>query len=176
MLAGYTRETVLKIEDAKVFFTKKRLLEEAKVVKAVDGVSLEVGKGEIVALVGESGSGKTTLGRTAIGLSALSSGKITLFDGGQEIDVGKAKGKQWKQLRRRLQMIFQDPFSSIDPNMRVYDTLRIPLQSQGVKKAEEISRLIHEVFTRVGLPEELLTRYVFQLSGGQRQRIGIARA
>ena len=175
MLAGSTRAPVLRVEDVRVFFSKKRLFENATVVRAVDGVTLDVGRGEIVALVGESGSGKTTLGRAAIGLSPLTSGKITLLDGGEEIDVGKARGREWKKLRRRLQIIFQDPFSSIDPNMRVYDTLRIPLQSQGVKNADEISRLIHEVLQRVGLPEELLTRYVFQLSGGQRQRIGIAR-
>lgn len=150
-------------------------MEKTTVVKAVDGVNLEIGKGEVVALVGESGSGKTTLGRAAIGLTPPTSGKITLFDNGEEFDVGKARGKTWKKLRRRLQIVFQDPFSSIDPNMRVYDTLRIPLQAQGVKKRDEISQKIYDVLGRVGLPEELLGNYVFQLSGGQRQRLGIAR-
>jgi oligopeptide/dipeptide ABC transporter ATP-binding protein len=173
--AGYTREAVLKIEDLQVFFISKRLLEKPIVVKAVDRVSFDVGKGEVVALVGESGSGKTTLARAAIGLTPMTSGRVILYDGGKEIDVGKSRGGQWKALRRRLQMIFQDPFSSVDPNMRVFDSLRIPLQSQGVRKREEIDRIIHDVLKRVGLPDELLTQYIFQLSGGQRQRIGIAR-
>jgi peptide/nickel transport system ATP-binding protein len=173
--AGSTNRPVLRLEDVHVFFTKKRFLEKATVVKAVDGISLEVQKGEVVALVGESGSGKTTLGRAAIGLTPPTSGRITLFDGDSEIDVGRAKGRTWKSLRRKLQMVFQDPFSSLDPNMRVYDALRIPLQSQGIKKADETSQLIHDVLKRVGLPPQLLTNYIFQLSGGQRQRIGIAR-
>ncbi len=163
------------MDDVHVFFTKKRFLGKATVVKAVDGISLEVGRGEVVALVGESGSGKTTLGRTAIGLTKPTSGSVTLLDDGKQVDVGKAKGRTWKRLRRRLQIIFQDPFSSLDPNMRVYDTMRIPLQAQGVSDPGTISQKIHDVLKRVGLPEELLTNYIFQLSGGQRQRVGIAR-
>lgn len=175
MPAGSTENPVLKIEDVSVFFAAKRFMQKAIVVKAVDGVSLELGKGEVLALVGESGSGKTTLGRAAIGLAAPTSGKVTLVDGGEEIDVGKAKGKAWKRLRKRLQIVFQDPFSSIDPNMRVYDTLRIPLQSQGTKNEAEVSSTIDDVLKRVGIPSTLLSNYIFQLSGGQRQRIGIAR-
>ncbi len=175
MPAGYTRAPVLRLEDVQVFFTSKKFMQEEVVVKAADGVTLDVGKGEVVALVGESGSGKTTLGRVAIGLAIPTSGKVTLIEDGVETDVGKAKGSTWKKLRRRLQMIFQDPFSSLDPNMRVYDTLRIPLQSQGVKDPQELSRRINDVLERVGLPPQLLSNYIFQLSGGQRQRIGIAR-
>lgn len=175
MPAGYTREPVLKLEDVSVFFTSKKFMQKPVVVKAADGVTLEIGKGEVVALVGESGSGKTTLGRAAIGLSKPTSGKVTLVEDGEETDVGNAKGRTWKNLRRRLQIIFQDPFSSLDPNMRVYDTLRIPLQAQGVRDPGELSRMIDDVLNRVGLPPELLSNYIFQLSGGQRQRIGIAR-
>jgi oligopeptide/dipeptide ABC transporter ATP-binding protein len=173
--AGSTDASVLKIEGLHVFFSKKRFLEKETVVKAVDGVTLELAKGEVVALVGESGSGKTTLGRTAIGLNKPTSGTVTLNEKGVATNVGRAKGREWKMLRRRLQIIFQDPFSSVDPNMRVYDTLRIPLQSQGIRNQEDISHRIHDVFNRVGLPEQLLSNYVFQLSGGQRQRLGIAR-
>lgn len=175
MPAGFTDDIVLKIEDLHVFFTKKRFLEKTSIVKAVDGVTLEIGRGEIVALVGESGSGKTTLGRAAIGLARPTSGRVTLFDGDKQVDVGRAKGRAWKRLRRKLQIVFQDPFSSLDPNMRVYDTLRIPLQAQGVKRRNEIQQRITDVLKRVGLPEQLVTNYVFQLSGGQRQRLGIAR-
>lgn len=175
MPAGSTSDTVLKIEDMHVFFTKKKFLEKVTTIRAVDGVDLDVARGEVVALVGESGSGKTTLGRAAIGLTKLTSGSVVLIDGEKQVDVGKARGKTWKRLRKKLQIIFQDPFSSLDPNMKVYDTLRIPLQTQGIKKREDISKMIHEVLKRVGLPEQLLTNYVFQLSGGQRQRVGIAR-
>jgi peptide/nickel transport system ATP-binding protein len=162
------------MEDVTVFFTKKRFLEKGTVVKAVDGVSLRVGRGEIIALVGESGSGKTTLGRVAIGLVRPTSGSVILQDG-EEKNVGTAKGGEWKRLRRKLQMIFQDPFASIDPNMRVYDALRIPLLAQGIKKKEEVQAKIADVMKRVGLTEQVVSNYVFQLSGGQRQRIGIAR-
>jgi oligopeptide/dipeptide ABC transporter ATP-binding protein len=173
--AGFTDVPVLKLEDVRVFFRKKRFLEKASVIKAVDGVSLVVARGEVVALVGESGSGKTTLGRAAIGLTRPTSGEVILVEGETMTNVGKAKGKAWKRLRTKLQIIFQDPFSSVDPNMKVYDALRIPLQAQGVKDRKEISERIHDVFKRVGLPEQQLTSYVFQLSGGQRQRVGIAR-
>jgi oligopeptide/dipeptide ABC transporter ATP-binding protein len=165
---------VLRMEDVSVFFTKKRLLEKEIVVKAVDGITLDVGHGEILALVGESGSGKTTLGRAAIGLVRPSGGKVTLMDGEPQ-DVGRAKGRAWKKMRKKLQIIFQDPFSSIDPNMRVYDALRIPLVAQGVKDKQAINARISDVMKRVGLPEQTVNSYVFQLSGGQRQRIGIAR-
>ncbi len=175
MPAGSIENPVIKLENLSVFFTAKRFLETPIVVKAVDGVSLEVGRGEVVALVGESGSGKTTLGRAAIGLTAPTSGEVIMVDDGRETDVGRAKGGAWKKLRKRLQIIFQDPFSSLDPNMRVYDTLRIPLQSQGVRGKQEISSMINDVLQRVGIPSTLLSNYIFQLSGGQRQRIGIAR-
>jgi len=165
---------ILRVEDVKVYFEKKRLLEKPAVVKAVDGIDLQVKRGEILALVGESGSGKTTLGRVAIGLVRPTSGSVILTDGGQE-NIGTAKGGRWKRLRKKLQMIFQDPFSSIDPNMRVYDALRIPLAAQGVKKKEDIHSRIADVMKRVGLPEQVINSYIFQLSGGQRQRIGIAR-
>jgi oligopeptide/dipeptide ABC transporter ATP-binding protein len=166
---------VLRVEGLTVFFVKKRLLESGTVVKAVDGVSLDVERGEIVALVGESGSGKTTLGRAVIGLVRPTGGTVTLTDGGESEDVGKARGARWKRLRRKLQMVFQDPFASIDPNMRVYDALKVPLLAQGVRRKEEVGSRIADVVKRVGLPDHVVNSYVFQLSGGQRQRIGIAR-
>ena len=172
---GTGTEIVLRIEDLQVYFIKNKLLEKRTVVKAVDGVSLDMAKGEIVSLVGESGSGKTTLGRAIIGLTRPTSGRIVIVVDGVERDIGRARGKEWKRLRAHLQIVFQDPFSSIDPNMRVFDALRIPLQSFGVKGRGEIAKRISDVMRRVGLPEQVVNNYVFQLSGGQRQRIGIAR-
>lgn len=177
MLAGSTDsepKVVMKIDGVKVYFTKKGFLQKPSVVKAVDGITLNVRRGEVLALVGESGSGKTTLGRAAIGLTRPTGGTVTLYDGAVE-DIGKAKGKQWKKLRKKLQIIFQDPFSSIDPNMHVYDALRTPLAAQGIKNKLEVHRRIENVMRKVGLPDEIVNSYVFQLSGGQRQRVGIAR-
>ncbi len=183
MPAGYTEgdgdgeaaDTILRVKDLEVHFIKKRLLEKTTVVKAVDGVSFELTKGEILGLVGESGSGKTTLGRAVIGLVRPSSGTVKIMVDGAEKDVGNARGREWKRLRKHLQIVFQDPFSSIDPNMRVYDALRLPLQSQGIRDSTEIHNKISDVMKRVGLPDEVVSNYLFQLSGGQRQRIGIAR-
>ncbi len=172
---GYTDQPVIKVDKVNVFFEKKKLFSPLVVVKAVDGVSLEIRRGEIVGLVGESGSGKTTLGRAAIGLQRSTAGSVTYSNGSTSIDVSESRGKQWRELRKHLQIIFQDPFSSIDPNMRVYDALRIPLQSQGVKDKKEIEERIFQVSNEVGLSTDALWNYVFQLSGGQRQRVSIAR-
>lgn len=143
----------------------------------MDGVTLKIAKGEILGLVGESGSGKTTLGRASIGLLKISSGRVLLYkrDGEAPIDVSAAKGSLWKKLRSDLQIIFQDPFSSIDPNMKVFDVLRIPLESHGIKDRAQVETAVTSVFEQVGLPKDVLANYIFQLSGGQRQRVGIAR-
>ncbi len=172
---GSINDPVMTFDNVSVFFTKKKFLGPKSVIKAVDSINLDVGHGEIVAVVGESGSGKTTLGRTAIGLQRATSGKVIFTDNNLNVDVSTARGRRWKELRKYLQIIFQDPFSSIDPNMRVYDALRIPLQSQGVRDKKEIEDRIYKVFSEVGLPSDLLWNYVFQLSGGQRQRVSIAR-
>jgi peptide/nickel transport system ATP-binding protein len=175
LLAGSTKEALLTFENVNVFFSKKKFFGPRSQIKAVDNVNLRIAKGEILGLVGESGSGKTTLGRTAIGLQRATSGKVIFSNGEISVDVSASKGKQWKELRKYLQIIFQDPFSSIDPNMRVFDTLRIPLRAQGVKDHNEIEERIMRVFNEVGLPPDILNNYVFQLSGGQRQRVSIAR-
>ncbi|MHB8568420.1 MAG: oligopeptide/dipeptide ABC transporter ATP-binding protein [Nitrososphaerales archaeon] len=174
--AGSTnRSPVITLDNLSVYFSKKKFLGPVSVVRAVDSVNLEIGRSEIVGLVGESGSGKTTLGRAAIGLQKATSGKVTFSKGEGQIDVTAARGREWRNLRRDLQIIFQDPFSSIDPNMRVFDALRIPLQAQGVRNKEEIENKILSVFKEVGLPSDIMSNFVFQLSGGQRQRVSIAR-
>jgi len=145
-------------------------------LKAVDGVTLKIRKGEILGLVGESGSGKTTLGRAAIGLQKVSSGRVVLFTENKLlVDVSSAKGTLWKKLRGIMQMIFQDPFTSIDPNMKVFDVLRIPLEVHGIKNKKQLEFKIVIALGQVGLPTDVLKSYVFELSGGQRQRLGIAR-
>ncbi len=157
-------------------FRKKPFLREETHVKAVDGVNLKIRRGEVLGLVGESGSGKTTLGKAAIGLIKITSGKVKLYRrDNTPADVSSAKGSQWKRMRAELQMIFQDPYSSIDPNMKVYDVLRIPLEAHGIKKKAQVDTRIISVFDQVGLPADIFNDYVFQLSGGQRQRVGIAR-
>jgi peptide/nickel transport system ATP-binding protein len=141
-------------------------------VKAVSGVSLEVGRGETYGLVGESGCGKTTLGRMIVGLEPPDAGHVTLEDR----DVFSLKGRDLRFQRRDLQMMFQDPYSSLDPRMRVSAILREPLTIQGVGSRREQDQRIAELLGEVGLPGTSVERYPHEFSGGQRQRIGLARA
>ena len=142
-------------------------------VKAVDGVSFEIKRGETLGLVGESGSGKTTLARGILRLVEPFSGEV-YFDG---INVLKAKGREMRTLRRRMQIIFQDPYASLDPRQTVSSLLREAMMIHGVtKNREEAYRLSLNLLRKVGLDEEHLYRFPHEFSGGQRQRIAIARA
>ncbi|HEX3593208.1 MAG TPA: ABC transporter ATP-binding protein [Pseudonocardiaceae bacterium] len=141
-------------------------------VKAVSGVSFTVGRGKTFGLVGESGCGKTTIGRVIVALEKANAGKVTL-DG---VQVSAMRGRQLRQNRRDLQMMFQDPYASLDPRMRVSAILREPLQVQGVGSASEQTARIHAMLDEVGLPHRALERFPHEFSGGQRQRIGLARA
>ena len=171
MPAGSTDENVVEIRDLKVYFKKGGFLSRKKTVtKALDGVSLDIKKGEILGLVGESGSGKTTLGRVTVGLQKPTGGRVYLNVDGTRIDVAKAK---LKTISKFVQMVYQDPYSSVDPIMKVYDVLKLPLKYRGV---EDVEGKIREAMELVGLPLELLENRVYQLSGGQRQRLSIARA
>jgi oligopeptide transport system ATP-binding protein len=140
--------------------------------RAVDGVSLMVRSGEVVGLVGESGCGKSTLGRLALGLMPPTSGRV-LFQGR---DLGTLGKKDLRALRREMQIIFQDPFASLNPRMRVRDIVTEPLVIHKLATNEELDNRGAALLEKVGLNADALMRYPHEFSGGQRQRIGIARA
>ncbi|MCB0123251.1 MAG: ABC transporter ATP-binding protein, partial [Caldilineaceae bacterium] len=162
------------IADLQVHFHVRKGIFGSQVVKAVDGVSLTIAQGEVVAVVGESGSGKTTLGRAALGLQKPTAGKVTV--GGIELQALSAQ--QSKALRRRAQVIFQDPFATIDPYMTIYESVAEPLVIHGIGDEGERRERVYQALRDVRLTpvDEIAGRYPHMLSGGQRQRAGIARA
>ena len=139
---------------------------------AVDNVSLNVSKGEILGLVGESGSGKTTLGRIILCLISSTSGEIRYLGK----DIFKLKGKELKKFREEAQVIFQDPYTSLNPRMRVGETIGEPLLIHNLVEKDKIRERIGELLNLVHLPAHYSQRYPHELSGGERQRVGIARA
>jgi oligopeptide/dipeptide ABC transporter ATP-binding protein len=168
-------EEILAVQDLKTWFPIKAGLLQKTVghVRAVDGVSLSVKRGETYGLVGESGSGKTTLGKSILRLINPTAGEV-FFDG---TDVTKADKRELKALRRRMQIIFQDPYASLDPRETVGATLSEPMRIHKLvsTKSEAMNRA-KELLARVGLNEEHLFRFPHEFSGGQRQRIAVARA
>ena len=141
-------------------------------VKAVDGISFEVLKGETLGLVGESGCGKSTLGRTILRLHRPTSGEV-FFEGKNLVEL---KGKALRKVRRRAQMIFQDPYSSLNPRTTVYEIISEPLQIHNIATGKECVERVQELLNKVGLNHRFVNRYPHEFSGGQRQRIAIARA
>lgn len=148
------------------------LFAKAGTLRAVDHVSLSIEKGESLGLVGESGSGKTTLGRCILRLIQPTSGKV-IFDG---IDVLALESKALRALRRRMQIVFQDPYGSLNPRMSVGAAVREPIVVHGLAPKKDAMERVAELFDEVGLDPSHMDRYPHELSGGQRQRVGIARA
>ena len=145
-------------------------------VLAVDGVSFNLYAGECLGLVGESGSGKTTVGRTILRALTPTDGEVLFRPNGETVDVARASSDKLKQLRRHMQMIFQDPYSSLNPRMTVLDIIGEPLLVNGMKNRRQREDRVRELLVQVGLKPQHLRRYPHAFSGGQRQRIGIARA
>jgi oligopeptide transport system ATP-binding protein len=168
-------EPLIEVTDlVKHFPIKQGLLIDREVdqVRAVDGVSFSVARGQTLGLVGESGSGKSTVCRVMLQLLKPTSGSVR-FEGEEITGLSR---RQLRPLRREMQMIFQDPYASLNPRKRVGQIVGSPLKLQGVASGAELRRQVQELLVRVGLSAEHYDRYPHEFSGGQRQRIGIARA
>ncbi|WP_435155799.1 ABC transporter ATP-binding protein [Haladaptatus sp. DFWS20] len=164
-------ETLVEVNNLKTYYGEGGLVDSTP-VKAVDGISFEIKRGETLGLVGESGCGKSTLGRTLIQLESATDGEV-LFDG---TDITELSGSELKNWRRNSQMVFQDPESSLNDRMTVGEIIREPLDVHDWKTPRERRQHVRELLDVVGLQPEHYYRYPHQFSGGQRQRIGIARA
>ena len=166
-------DTILKVDNLKVYFpVSNGFLKKKSFVKAVDGISFDIKKGETFGLVGESGCGKSTTGRAIVKIYKPTDG-IVEFEGK---DVTKIKGTDIKQFKKDMQMIFQDPYASLNPRMTVGEIIREPMDIHGIYDTkEEREKRVRELLEIVGLKPDHIRRYPHEFSGGQRQRIGIAR-
>src|SRR5215213_7854854 len=166
-------DNLISIQDLKVHYkTGGVLFKETKHVRAVDGVSLDIKKGETLGLVGESGCGKSTLGKALLRLTEPTGGKV-IYNGK---DLAHLKQSQMRDQRKNLQMIFQDPYASLNPRMTVGQIIGEPIRTFGLSKGGSVSEKVQELMETVGLSRRFIKRYPHEFSGGQRQRIGIARA
>jgi peptide/nickel transport system ATP-binding protein len=176
--AGPAKSVLLEVKGLRKYFPIRRGLLQKTVghVKAVDDVTFFLNQGETLSLVGESGCGKTTTSRCILRAIAPTAGEILLSADGQILDVAKLRKSELRPLRRQMQMIFQDPFSSLNPRMTLFDIVGEPLLVHGVGNPRERTDRVVDLLRLVGLRPEYMQRYPHAFSGGQRQRIGIARA
>ena len=164
---------LLSLQNLKVHFKiGGGLFKETKYVKAVDGVTLDIKKGETLGLVGESGCGKSTLGKAILRLTEPTGGQV-IYNGK---DLAHASSGEMREQRKNLQMIFQDPYASLNPRMTVGNIIGEPIRTFGLAKGKNVSDMVQELMETVGLSRRFVKRYPHEFSGGQRQRIGIARA
>jgi oligopeptide transport system ATP-binding protein len=169
-----SREVLVGVRELKKHFPimKGVFRRQIGAVKAVDGISFDIYRGETLGLVGESGSGKSTAGRTMLQLNKATAGSVT-FEG---IELTELTGEKLRRLRPRMQMVFQDPHASLNPRMTVGSIISEPLREHGTAKGPERRQRVEELLSLVGLEPKHANRYPHEFSGGQRQRIGIARA
>jgi peptide/nickel transport system ATP-binding protein len=167
-------DTILKVNNLRVWFTENKdwLGKPVSYYKAVDDVSFELKKGEVLGLVGESGCGKSTISKSLMGLLPVNEGQI-IFNGE---DLATLPDKEWTRIRRQIQLIFQDPYASLNPRMTIGDMLMEPMRTHHIVSNSELKKEAQRLLDLVQLPVDSIKRYAHQFSGGQRQRIGIARA
>ena len=173
------REPIVAVRGlGKTFEQRGGFLARGKPLRAVDGVSFQIARGQSFGLVGGSGSGKTTTGRMLVRLEDPTDGQIIFHDGQASYDVAGLRGRALKSFRRRAQIIFQDPYESLNPRRTVYDSVIEPLRVHRIGGPRQWRRRAEEFLARVGIapPRRYLFRYPHELSGGQRQRVAIARA
>lgn len=168
------KEVLVQLKDVKKEFVTSKTWtgKPLKVVHAVDRVNLSIYKGETIGVVGESGCGKSTLGRCILRLLNPTSGQVLY----REEDITHYNKEQMRQMRRKMQLIFQDPYASLNPRMTVLELIKAPLDAFGIGSNQERIQKVREIMELVGMPENMMNRYPHEFSGGQRQRIVIARA
>lgn len=171
-------EVLLSVKGLKTYFPVKKGVFKRTVgyVKAVDDVSLDVYRGETLGIVGKSGCGKTTLGKSILQLCHPTAGKVEYSFPDGVHDLMTMKGKELDDVRKRLQIVFQDPYSSLNPAFTIFGSFSDPLRKFGVRSRKDREKLVGDLLEAVNLPRSYMTRYPNEFSGGQRQRIGIARA